>query len=63
MIRCLKRIPPQLNWKDFAEELARDAGEIFDVECVAAKRYINERWEYLVIWKGYPVEEASWKSR
>ena len=35
----------------------------WEVDHVTAQRYTGRRMQYLVRWKGYPVEEATWQSR
>ena len=59
-LSCLRRIPPGSNWKDLAEDLERNDDNIFEIEKVVGKRMLESReWEYLVLWVGYPIEEAS----
>ena len=35
----------------------------WEVERIMAQRYTGRRTQYLVRWKGYPVEESTWQSR
>ena len=37
-------------------------GELeYEVEAIARHRGKGARWRYLVIWKGYPLLEATWE--
>jgi transposase InsO family protein len=45
-------------------EIAREDGaEVFEVERILAKRGRADRAEYLVLWRGYPLHEATWEPR
>ena len=35
----------------------------YEVESIVARRYTGTRTQYLVSWKGYPMEDSTWESR
>ena len=37
--------------------------EEWEVERITAQRYAGKRMQFLVRWKGYPIEESTWESR
>lgn len=40
--------------------MSEDEGE-YEVDFILAKRRRNGTWEYLVVWVGYPIAEATWE--
>jgi hypothetical protein len=57
----LKLLPPQVDPHDVIELLACVQGDLHSVEQIAGKRYVNNELEFLIVWKGYPVEESTWE--
>jgi len=54
-----KRFPTEIPpaW----EELDDEDDDVYDVEKIQDRRLNNNGlWEYKVLWKGYPEEDASW---
>lgn len=40
--------------------MSEDEGE-YEVDFILAKRRRNGTWEYLVVWVGFPIAEATWE--
>ena len=36
---------------------------VYEVERITATRHTGRRMQFLVRWKGYPIEESTWQSR
>ena len=43
------------------ESIAEDGAEIYEVDRVIAKRGSGSRTQYLILWKGYPLESSTWE--
>jgi hypothetical protein len=54
-------VPPNVDSNSILELLAKVQGCLHEVEQVAGKRLSNGHWFYLIIWKGYSIEEYTWE--
>jgi hypothetical protein len=60
--RCIKRIPPGSDWKDYAEKIAYNEADLHEIEKIVGKRKLEGMmdWEFLIVWKGFLIQESSW---
>jgi hypothetical protein len=59
--KYLRRIPPGCQEADVKKLMSAHRGQVFRFECLLAKRIVDDRWQYLIFWKGYKLTEATWE--